>query len=580
MINYKNKNFMLLFNTKKLLYIMFVLFFICLIIIPVSLYAQTTNNNTSGTTGENNGDGDNNGDSESSTLEPFERTIEYDTTVTESDKKLYEKWEKDITYGVSKKKIEILEAIVKLNKEFFLPLITKILENEANPEVIIAGINAASRLQYFESSEAIAKHLDTENLKVLAITIKALGTFKYVPLAERLEEFLDSKNIAVKDSTIYAIGKLKREEFTSDLIDMFYDPDLNEALKESIIMALGMIGNKESCEFLLDIYNDETNTTSQRSIAFRGLIINKYGNIEEHLKKAFSTNNIRLKYEALLAMLLLKKEEVPIDIIYIALKDDEPTVRSSALKIIATHKFNDEKIIEFLKYIIVNDPIPTLKYIAVGTYLTVSESDAVAFIEERIAKGDKEVKYAVSGLLDLLPKETAVKYAKEELNSSTYKTKEEFEALLTSIRNIKDGGGLEVLVDVAENPQNYQTTKSNITFYQLVIKELTKFENKEKLHTVFLGLIEKKSKTALTLYPDLYTDDMVSVMLKIIKSTDYGYDMQVIAIWNIIQYGVHEDHLKLKAIYDDPNTDKKIKDAIKNMFAQVGIDINLLGKDA
>ncbi len=559
---------------------MFVLFFICLIIIPVSLYAQTTNNNTSGTTGENNGDGDNNGDSESSTLEPFERTIEYDTTVTESDKKLYEKWEKDITYGVSKKKIEILEAIVKLNKEFFLPLITKILENEANPEVIIAGINAASRLQYFESSEAIAKHLDTENLKVLAITIKALGTFKYVPLAERLEEFLDSKNIAVKDSTIYAIGKLKREEFTSDLIDMFYDPDLNEALKESIIMALGMIGNKESCEFLLDIYNDETNTTSQRSIAFRGLIINKYGNIEEHLKKAFSTNNIRLKYEALLAMLLLKKEEVPIDIIYIALKDDEPTVRSSALKIIATHKFNDEKIIEFLKYIIVNDPIPTLKYIAVGTYLTVSESDAVAFIEERIAKGDKEVKYAVSGLLDLLPKETAVKYAKEELNSSTYKTKEEFEALLTSIRNIKDGGGLEVLVDVAENPQNYQTTKSNITFYQLVIKELTKFENKEKLHTVFLGLIEKKSKTALTLYPDLYTDDMVSVMLKIIKSTDYGYDMQVIAIWNIIQYGVHEDHLKLKAIYDDPNTDKKIKDAIKNMFAQVGIDINLLGKDA
>jgi len=97
---------------------------------------------------------------------------------------------------------------------------------------------------------------------------------------------------------------------------------------------------------------------------------------------------------------------------------------------------------------------------------------------------------------------------------------------------------------------------------------------------VFLGLIEKKSKTALTLYPDLYTDDMVSVMLKIIKSTDYGYDMQVIAIWNIIQYGVHEDHLKLKAIYDDPNTDKKIKDAIKNMFAQVGIDINLLGKDA
>ncbi|MFW5799601.1 MAG: hypothetical protein ACOCV8_02200, partial [Spirochaetota bacterium] len=96
----------------------------------------------------------------------------------------------------------------------------------------------------------------------------------------------------------------------------------------------------------------------------------------------------------------------------------------------------------------------------------------------------------------------------------------------------------------------------------------------------FLTLIKEKiAKTAVLLYPDLYTDDLTEVMIDVIHMEEYKMDVKKTAVWNIIQYGNDEDHLKLKALYENPDTDKQIKRAIKNLFNRVGIDIEMMGEE-
>jgi len=509
----------------------------------------------------------------------FERTIEYNDEVTEADKQLYEKWEKDIEFGISEKKLDIIKHIGKLKKSYFLPLLTLILEDENNPQVIVQAIRTVASLQYYEASEQIYQYLDMDNMTVLPVVVSTLGIFEYEPLKARIEEFLDSDNVTLKNQAIIATGRLDMDELTFLLIDdIYYAPDPKEVHQESVLISLGRLGNEDALEFLLEVYEDETNSTNQRSIAFRGLIFNKYGDVSEHIKKALSSENITLKLEAVRSMFLLEKDEVPIDSIYSSLRDDNANVRVGALRVIAKHKLNDEKIIEFLKYIIENDPEDVLRYVAVGVYLTVENEQAVEYIDERIKKGDTKVHTAVIGLLNLLPKEKAVKYATDELNKSNL-TESEFEALLNSIKTIEDNSGLDLLIDVAENPLEYNSTKTSRENYGKVLQKLTEFEKNEKIINTFRNLITNESSiTAITLYPDLYTDDMVSIMLDVINNEEQGIVMKKRAIYNIIQFGEFEDHIKLKKIYENENTNDNIKSIIKGMFGKVGINVEMLGE--
>lgn len=533
------------------------------------------------TESDENTDSEGEGDEEESSEDnSFKRQIEYDETVKEADKKLYEKFEQDVKYGISEKKEEMLDFIKKSKKSHFLPLIELILEDEKNHDVIIKTVSTAVSLQYHEASDEMEQYLELEDMKVLTTVVNALGIFKYKPLESWIDEFLDTENKALKNATILAIGRLKLHDYTFELIDdIYYDPDSEEVHQESIVKALGMLGNEDALAFLLEVYEDDTNSTSQRALAFRGLIINKYGNIHDHLEKAISGKNIKLKFEAVGAMMLLDKEEVPLDIVHTAIKDDDLNVRMGILRVIAQHKINDEETIDYIKYIIERDPKEVIKYTAVGTYLAVDKDAAVQYIEERLAMGDTNVKTAVGGLLHLLPKDKAKEYAEDELNS-TKLSNNEFEGLLKSIHNIENDGGLELLMEVAKNPTEYNSTKNSLEKFQLVIKELTKFEENEQVHKLFVDLIKnKKSLTALALYPDLYTDDMTSIMFEVVKNEEYGFRMRQSAVWNIIQFGETEDHVKLKRIYESEDIDKNIKYRIKTLFGRVGIDINLLGED-
>ncbi|MFW5799590.1 MAG: HEAT repeat domain-containing protein, partial [Spirochaetota bacterium] len=418
----------------------------------------------------------------------YERTIEYDETVTEADKYYYEQWEKDIKYGVSKKKLDIIKAIIEAKKAHFLPLLTLILEEESNPDVITQAIQAVLRLQYYEASEVILQYLDSENLKIQTMTVRTLGTFKYAPMGDRLEELLDTENISLKNEVILAIGRLERDEFTTELIDdLYYDPDTREVTQETILRSLGIIGNEESLTFLLDIYEDDTNSTAKRSIAFRGLIFNSYGDVKEHLRRAMRTTNITLKREALRASLYLDKEEIPLDIILSALKDDNAGIRVGALQVISQKKISNEEIIEFIKYIADKDPIKSIRYTAVGTFLSVAEEEALTYIEEKMNKGDKDIRYAISNLLGLLPEEKAIDYATRELNIPG-KTEDEFKNLLSSIRRIENNAGLDLLIDIAKHPLDYATTSKSVRNYQLVLQELTKFKDENnKVHKLGSG---------------------------------------------------------------------------------------------
>ncbi len=539
-------------------------------------------NNTSDNSDDSNNIETNSDDSDDEDNEEdntFERSIEYNEEVTEADKQLYEKWEKDIEFGVSEKKLDIIKNIEKLKKSYFLPLLTMILEEESNPDVIVQAVRTVAALQYYEASEQIYPYLDMDNMNVLPIVVSTLGLFKYEPLKARIEEFLDSDNVSLKNQAILAVGRLDMDDLTFFLIDeIYYAPNPKEVHMESVLISLGRLGNEDALEFLLEVYEDETNSTSQRSIAFRGLILNKYGNIHEHIKKALSSKNITLKLEAVRSMFLLDKEEVPLESIYSSLRDDNPNVRVGALRVIAHHKFNDERTIEFLKYIIENDPEDVLRYVAVGTLLTVDKDTAVPYIEERIKKGDTKVQTAVVGLLNLLPADKAIEYATQELNKANL-TESEFDALLNSIKSIEDDAGLNLLIDIAQNPLDYTSTKNSREYYGKVLKQLTLYEENETIISTFRTLIKDKySITAITLYPDLYTDDMVPLMLDVIENEDQGIVMKKRAIWNIIQFGEYEDHLKLKNLYESSETPENIKTYIKGAFRNVGINIDILGE--
>jgi HEAT repeat protein len=516
----------------------------------------------------------------------YERTIEYDEEVSESDLRVYDRWIEHIEYGVSKRKENIIEWIKKTKKEKFVPLLTKILEKEKNPMIIEKAISAAIQLQYYESSEAIEQYLEFENKRVQVVAARALGIFKYEPLADYIEELIESDNKALKNEAIMGIGRLKLDNYTYELIDdIYYDPDAEKVHQESVIKALGMIGTEDACLFLLDIYEDEVNDTNQRALAFRGLILNDYGDVDKLLKEAIESGNLKLKSEALSAMFMfLEKEEIPMNILYASLKDDNAGVRMGGLRIIAKHKISEEKIIEFLKYMIINDPVDVIQYTSVGTYLTVAQEESLSFIEERMGKGDQTMRAAVTGLLHLLPSNKAIEYAEQELNDKNHfynKTEKEIEQLFASIRSIQDSAGVDLLIQVAENPMDYEITKNSLKYYQMVIKELTKAEENDKIISAFKKLIlEKKSITATSLYPDLYPDDLTSVMMTIITGSDeeFGDRMKYSAVYNIIQFGEDEDHLKLKNLYDKEDTPDKIKNIIKGYFRSVGIDVERIGE--
>lgn len=612
---HKNRNFIsfLFLNRKKRCYQLSVLILVLLLLLSLTsnIFSQENNNNSSNnenTTNENlnennntdDGDyieGDVNTDDEGESENTdddteeedgltYERTIKYDEEVTDADERVYERWVEHIEYGVSKRKENILEWIKETKKEHFVPLLTKILEDEKNHNIIEKAILTAIQLQYYEASEVIEQYLESENKRVQTIAVRALGIFKYEPLADHIEELLDSENKALKNEVIMGIGRLKLDNYTYELIDdIYYDPDAEKVHQESVLKALGMIGTEDACLFLLDIYEDEVNDTNQRALAFRGLILNDYGDIHEHLKNAIETDNLKLKSEALSAMFMfLEKDEIPMDIVYATLKDDNANVRMGALRIIAKHKLNEETIVEFLKYMITNDPVDIVKYTSVGAYLSVMEDDALSFIDERMEKGDQTMRIAVTGLLHLLPADKAIEYAEQELNNenlSYEKTEKDVEQLITSIINIKDEAGIDLMLKVAENPLDYELTKYSLKYYQMIIRKLTEIKQKEKIIPAFKKLIiEKKSLTATSLYPDLYPEDLTPVMLTVINGgEEYGDRMKSSAVYNIIQFGDEEDHLKLKALYEKEDTPKKIKNLIKGYFRSVNINVDMIGKD-
>jgi len=188
-------------------------------------------------------------------------------------------------------KIEIIEAIGKLNPEGAANMLVKYLEEERDQKVKATIIKNLGRLGDENIIPFITEYLNSVDERVKANAIEALENFSNTRILEILNPFKKDENNRIRANTALVLVRKGENEGYSILREML--SETSRWMKASAIYALGEIGNSEALNMMIENHvfsYDDWSIKRNVVIALAKMIKNGIKEAEEFFKSYIYSN--------------------------------------------------------------------------------------------------------------------------------------------------------------------------------------------------------------------------------------------------------------------------------------------------
>ncbi len=202
-------------------------------------------------------------------------------------------------------KIEIIEAIGKLNPVGAANMLVKYLEDERDQKVKATIIKNLGRLGDENIIPFITEYLNSVDERVKANAIEALENFSNTRILEILNPFKNDENNRIRANTALVLVRKGEDEGYNILREMLSEN--SEWMKASAVYALGEIGNSEALNMLIEnrLFNlDKWSIKRNIMIALAKMINNDIKEAEEFFKGYIYSNTEK---EAIFAVETISK---------------------------------------------------------------------------------------------------------------------------------------------------------------------------------------------------------------------------------------------------------------------------------
>ncbi|MCP4137747.1 MAG: HEAT repeat domain-containing protein [bacterium] len=279
--------------------------------------------------------------------------------------------ETTLSFGIQKSRKDAINRMQLIKDESFKPrlvkLLTDIIENEIDVEVIIKAITIAGVLEAKETIPAITSKIDNESEDVQIAAVYGLKKLKADASKDKLVEKLKNqdmtKNSNLTLALLHTLGDFKAVElvkFASEKID---DTKTDKALRESLVLFLGQTESPEPKDFLIKLFKDDEENLTIRAYAVNSLaklgIKEASPAINEVLKQIDTfpfkrrKKYFTLKIYSVSALVKLGNEQAYPRLLN-SLKSNNASIRLRAVNLIKELK--DKRTIDILKYKMKYDP--------------------------------------------------------------------------------------------------------------------------------------------------------------------------------------------------------------------------------
>ncbi|MDH4127871.1 MAG: HEAT repeat domain-containing protein [Spirochaetota bacterium] len=328
-------------------------------------------------------------------------------TSKENGKTDFQKYEEDIEFGISKKRIFVVEEIIKKKDKQFYPLLERILKNEIQETVILRAILAVKTLQLKEYSDLIVQKIDTNNNDLKIVIIETIGEFEDVKYEANILEIMKVKeNEWLKRSCITALGKMKSQKALGEFYKIFNNPDSNSETKVAVLSAIGYIKDESSIPFLEEVIEKKSNSAILRAYSAKALATIGGKKAFSIMEKYINDPEIMVVTAIIEGLGNLKTPEA-YTYVYQCLKHDTTTIRYAALK--AIQKFDNPKSFMILKYMIYNDDDYKVKLKAVEVLSKIGGHEAEKLWEKELINNFTGLKMQIINNMHYLSKENSIK---------------------------------------------------------------------------------------------------------------------------------------------------------------------------